>query len=215
MFSKKIVCLANSKKSNGRCIAGKEIISKSWIRPISRSEKGELSLDQISYSDNSLPEVLDIIEVYFEKNIPKSYQPENILIAYKKWQRISKITFFELEKIEDHPENIWLIGEYPDKISSSFFISKKIEESLLLIRPEDFQIEVKKRDPFPNRVGAVLQYKGKKYNLGITDIKIKNTYLNKDEGIYNIKYKDLFLCISLGEEYYSYHYKLIASVIFR
>jgi len=215
MFSKKIICLANSKKLNGRCIAGKEIISNRWIRPVSNSEKGELSLEQINYPDGSCPEILDIIEIWFEREVPKNYQPENIQIAGKKWKKIGKIDFIDLEKITDNASDIWLRDSKQDRIHSSYFINNKMEESLLLIGPSNFQIEVKERSYAHKRIGAVFKFKEYTYNLGITDLKILEIYSNYAPGIYNIDYKNLFLCISLGEEYHFYHYKLVASVIFR
>ena len=43
---KRIVCLANSRKLGGRCIAGKELladgVSGSWIRPVSHREFEEV-----------------------------------------------------------------------------------------------------------------------------------------------------------------------------
>ena len=38
-----IVCLANSRKISGRCIAGKIISEKRWIRPISSRDSEEIS----------------------------------------------------------------------------------------------------------------------------------------------------------------------------
>jgi len=43
---KRIVCLANSRKLQGRCIAGREIVQGkpgAWIRPVSAREHEEVS----------------------------------------------------------------------------------------------------------------------------------------------------------------------------
>ncbi len=43
---KQVVCLANSRKLNGRCIAGKELVqgkATDWIRPVSTREHEEVS----------------------------------------------------------------------------------------------------------------------------------------------------------------------------
>ncbi len=44
--TKRIVCLANSRKLQGRCIAGRELVSgkpAAWIRPVSDREHEEVS----------------------------------------------------------------------------------------------------------------------------------------------------------------------------
>ena len=63
---KRIVCLANSRKLSGRCIAGREFDGRragDWVRPVSDSEHEEVSQRERQYEDGSDPKVLDIIDV--------------------------------------------------------------------------------------------------------------------------------------------------------
>ena len=65
-IAKRIVCLANSRKMQGRCVAGRELnaaIAGGWIRPVTDRPAEEVSEYERQYQDGSDPRVLDIIQV--------------------------------------------------------------------------------------------------------------------------------------------------------
>ena len=74
---KRLVCLANSRKHHGRCIAGKNTENRKWIRPISSRPNGEGSEHERQYIDGSDPRVMDIMDVALLDPKPDSYQQEN------------------------------------------------------------------------------------------------------------------------------------------
>lgn len=81
--TKQIVCLANSRKLSGRCVAGIEIRDGKrlgWIRPVSDRENQEVSEHERQYEDGSDPKVLDVIEVPLLRALPSGYQRENWLL---------------------------------------------------------------------------------------------------------------------------------------
>src|SRR5436190_9291503 len=87
MQSKFIVVLANSVKSSGRCLAGKEVFDNGktwnvgeWIRPVATKEGGELNAYLMSLALGHDPKLLEVIEIPFLKAAPLSCQPENWLI---------------------------------------------------------------------------------------------------------------------------------------
>ncbi len=71
-----IVCLANSRKTSGRCIAGKEIDATGkvgcWIRPISARFSHEISEEDRRYPNGETAQILDIIEIPAHNRCRKS-----------------------------------------------------------------------------------------------------------------------------------------------
>ena len=63
---KRILCLANSRKISGRCVAGREIVNGQpgvWLRPVSDRQHQEISWDERHYEDANDPQVLDIVSL--------------------------------------------------------------------------------------------------------------------------------------------------------
>lgn len=82
-YVKTLLCLANSRKTTGRCIAGRELVNGrlgDWIRPVSGRENGELSEEERQFEDGRDPRVLDVIQVPMLEARPHAFQVENHLI---------------------------------------------------------------------------------------------------------------------------------------
>jgi len=90
--TKTIVCLANSRKYSGRCIAGKEILADGygpWIRPVSVRQYGEISEEERRYENGVSAKLLDILRVPLIGAAPQLYQSENYLID-SEYYRVKK-----------------------------------------------------------------------------------------------------------------------------
>src|SRR5579864_5584579 len=85
-----ILCLANSYKRRGRCIAGLRLDGGGWIRPVARTPNGELYPEHFVLPDGSSPRVLDVVRVPLEGPEPSAHQPENWLVGDRPWQLVRR-----------------------------------------------------------------------------------------------------------------------------
>lgn len=225
-YSKKIVCLANSKKISGRCIAGKELIDGNyteWIRPISERTNGEISEDERQFKDGKKPQVLDIITIPFIKHCPHNYQQENHLIDDKYWEKKGMLSWSELQNVVDTvPDTLWINGDSSnnginDRISE--LKANSLESSLLLIQPDTLTISVgiegAKFGNGKRKVRAIFTLNNHEYKLVVTDPRIESRFLKNKDNQYELNAGEVYMCISIGEPFHDYCYKLVASIIFK
>ncbi len=218
---KTVVCLANSKKNNERCIAGKEFSEKHyigpWIRPVSERKGGAISLNECTYCDGNPPQLLDIIKIPFKQNRPDLFQSENYLIEPSfKWKKVDTLDIKFLGAFCDNINSLWSINH-----SSHYGLNDqvppecldRISKSLFLIKPQKFFITVQ-NEYERTKVRARFTYKENDYKLAITDDRIERKFLRKNEGVYKINANPIYLCISLALPYKdNFCYKLCSSVI--
>ena len=225
---RRIICLANSRKPQGRCIAGKLYVQGKfgkWFRPISAREGEELSETERFVEGNSEPALLDILEFSIIQAKPSNHQTENWLINPRvRMQKIGNISPRDLMITVDKPINLWIVGSSSKRGKNDFVPEDRIEEvsdSLILLNPTTFSIHVI-TDDFMGRVSRQVRgeftHYGAEYNLKITDLVLEAKYLAKSDGIFKIQ--NVLLTISLTEKIFrprynhsAGFYKLIAGVI--
>lgn len=221
---KRIVCLANSRKLNGRCVAGKEFVRGrpgEWIRPVSVREHEEVSEYERQFEDGSDPQVLDIIEVPLLDPKPRGYQQENWLLdPYHYWARAARATRTDLAILVDPIEPLWIcdIHTYSglnDKIP--LVQASAIRSSLRLVHVNVLSLRVCKPGlAFGNpkrRVQGRFRHGAHDYYLWVTDPVYERKFLLKDDGDYRLG--ECFLTVSLGEPFNDDCHKLIAAIIER
>lgn len=217
---KTIVCLANSTKRNLRCVAGKEVNNGQiggWIRPVSNRPNGGLEVEDMLCQDRQTPNLLDIVTIPLAKHKPDAYQTENHLIdQHDYWQRAGAMRRVDLAHLCDAPETLW-INSYSsfsglnDRIPVPI-TEERVRSSLYLINPSSLALIVaQERDG--KKVRAEFIYRQQRYRLSITDPAIETRYLLKPEGTYPVDSASTYLCISLGERYNGYCYKIVAAII--
>lgn len=221
---KRLVCLANSRKLNGRCVAGIEYSAGQtgpWIRPVSAREHEEVSEYERQYQDGSDPRLLDIIDVPLLDPRPKGYQQENWLLDPDEyWVKIGRAAWADLARLANAPEQLWIDGSHTyngmnDKIPLDR--AGAIQSSLRLLRVDRLTLSVfKPGEAFGNpkrRVQGKFSHADREYWLWVTDPTFEKAYLAKADGEYQVG--ESFLTISLGEPHNGACYKLIAAIMLR
>lgn len=218
---KRFLCLANSRKLSGRCVAGRETDpnTRSWIRPVSDRPHQEVSERERQYKDGRDIKVLDIIDVPLIQAQPSSYQSENWLLdpGYY-WALQGRVSWDELLDFCDEPAQLWLnnsstLSGLNDRVALAD--AQSLANSLFLLYIEKLSLRVFAPgeafgDP-KRRVQADFCYNGVNYWLRVTDPLIERQYLAGEDGDYAVG--ECFITVSLGEPYKGFCYKLVATII--
>jgi hypothetical protein len=181
----------------------------------------EISEEERRYQDGTDPKVLDVIAIELTGAQPQHHQQENHLIddgCY--WVKQRTISWSELQAAEDPAGPLWLNG-----YSSSNGHNDRVPEdrtsglgrSLYLVRPEQLTLVVASEGgsfgPSRRRVRARFDVSGHSYCVVVTDPWMERRCLAGQDG--ETRINDVLLCVSLGESFHGFAYKLAAAVITR
>lgn len=227
---KRILCLANSKKNSGRCLAGREILTAGpgpWIRPVSARPTEEVSEYERQYQDGTDPRVLDLIDIPLIEAKPHACQSENWLLeADSYWVKAGQVNWAQLQQFVEAPPTLWsncsstnigLHDEMPRALADA------LPNSLHLIHVRNLQLQILVPGAawgnYKKRVQGRFTHNGVDYWLWVTDPVIERQFLAREERTYDIG--ECCLCVSLGEPFKKsnsgdeFRYKLVAAVIQR
>jgi hypothetical protein len=222
---KRILCLANSRKLSGRCVAGREIVAGQpgpWIRPVSDRDRQEVSWQERSYENGGDPQVLDVINVPLIEPRPHQFQPENWLLAPRfYWQLKGRLDWAGIQAFVEPVGPLWFNQQgsqagLNDRVSVEQ--AAALPNSLRLIRVDQLTIRVfRPGEAFNNpkrRVQGQFEHGGTWYWLWVTDPVCEQRFMAQSDGIHQLA--ECCLTVSLGEPHTDgYCYKLIAAVIER
>lgn len=206
-MKKTIVILAKSIKNEHFCIAGKDLSTGQWIRPVSDENGGEITREQsrLTFSGAASSydcKVLHNAEIDFSEQVPLYYQPENYLISKVHWLQRYSYKPDNLGDLLDFPEDLW--GNTSNKINRNN-ISNGVSSSLYLVEVSSLRLYKnkygkRKVDFFYNNVFYS--------NFSCTDPNFDNLILQRE------KYDTAKLCLSLGKLFVSdnCHYKIVATI---
>ena len=217
MIIRKLVILAASAKHNNFCVAGVDVDTGEWVRPI--SEKTELEeavpLEDLKYPDGSRVELLDVAEIKFsDRAVNNPIQPENFFYNEKYfWQKVGRVTLQEVidergfdlrDKIFFSDERL-IFGADVEKISD--------RESLLLLPVENLFISIEE-DEDHKKFFADFTYRGKKFfRFSVGDIAVRKKFETSGAGKFFLKSKAVVV-FSLTNPFHANYqcYKILAQI---
>ena len=165
-----MLCLANSWKDHGRCVAGLRR-DGTWLRPVSTPDGGSLSNDQLMLDEvGRTVQPLDIVTVPLERPVPFSYQPENWLIAERPWRHLRTVEVADVRDLFELAEysEPALFGNPCDALNLLEVPEYGIEDSLALLRVEYPTFELRERSGNGPQTRASFEYAGVEYDLSVT-----------------------------------------------
>jgi hypothetical protein len=222
MEHKLFICLANSKKYTQRCIAGIELAKSSrrgfkydivkqverpvWLRPVSQSGHGEIEADLVDHIN-----LLDVVEVKVTAPRPQGYQSENVLFEE---ERLSVVdTIGPLPAALDRllaPATPLLFGNRERTVSSGEI--SKVDHSLVLIKPKAARVYATTTAKGSGQVRAGFMHEGIAYDLPVTDIGFIHKFSRNPQLLWSCEH--LYFTVSLGIQFESQYYKLVAGIVY-
>lgn len=220
---KRIVCLANSRKPGGRCVAGLVVEAAGlggWLRPISARPGQEVSRDERRYGSGEEPQLLDIVELSLANHQPEEHQRENwLLTTGRRWRKLGRLAAGDLAPRAE-PSPLWLNGNQTragmnNRIPAAQ--AGELDGSLKLIQVDGLRLKVFRpgQDFDDDRpvAQARFEFGEDEYWIRVTDPVIQRVYFERGDGAYDLGAS--YLTVSLTKPYKGFIYKLVAGVIQR
>lgn len=232
MRKTRLLCLAVSRRESGNCIAGIDIDSKAWIRPIHSRTRAAFADAELVIFDPAAQKQrfmapLDLIAIDLEEYAGVNSQPENWIVASPS----AGNAFAVLQRCESQKSAKFLLAHADragpllhstgDSLPASAFESAPLSHSLSLVVPRDLSWRVSANPKYPGKlqVRACFHFEQFEYSLVVTD----PVWEARCHGLGLGTHPDSQLCrpgeiafltVSLAAiQFHGLHYKLVAGVI--
>ena len=217
-MDKYFICLANSYKHGGRCVAGIEITFDAngkpfiahhpdgrpvWIRPVSDTPEGAIPTE--TAQNIRLFSVIKLTEVV---PCPHKAHVEDVRYAKMDCRHGSFKPNDQLMQLclDKKHQNIFY---FQGKAVPSEMVDR-LDYSLMLIKPDDAEAYIDENRE-KSKYRMKFSYYGFHYDFSITDPLFLEAFKANPE--IGTDLKDVYLALSLGMEFEGFHFKLVAAVI--
>jgi hypothetical protein len=208
----KLLVLANSYKLGNRCVAGIDLDTGKWVRPVSQSPGGAIPEHKtaVSRSGRFVPVLpLDVVEFEVGRSRATPHHPEDVEVKGP-FTLVGNMTIADLRA--KYPEVVQeegpIFGNYSDRIPAGVVSSIGGHSSLMLMQVSRFgfdrTLNVNGNPQFRGSWGE----RPKHVDLVITDPQFVHVRQSLSSGLI----EKALVTISLGEELNGAHFKLIATV---
>jgi hypothetical protein len=224
-----MVCLANSYKLGGRCIAGVCLETGEWLRLRGKADDGALSPREYALANHAGElRPLDVFSAHLHFAMPSDCHPEDWTVSSAPWQLVERPCGANrwgliATATTDRANGAHLLGGYRDRISVEELRAKPAKSSLALICPNDLWWWI--REEHGKRKNRALFHRNNvTYDLAVTDPRWVDQMNLLPAGIYPHEMlapgaSKTWLTVSLGEAFHpraggpGWHFRIVASVI--
>jgi hypothetical protein len=220
MYHERILVVANSRKTGGRCVAGVSLRSARLVRPVSTRGNGELSDRECGVGWRT-PRLLEVVSFAHRGREGDPAQPENVVIANTPWK---------LEGLANPGKALALLLKVADRGSALFVnrgravpetvAAEGLDCSLALIEPEHLRFgHGPSAEAHAGSPRALFEFGGRDWSLPVTDFDFGPKIFRMPAGVYGWadlgfdKPERALLTTSLGAAHAGWHHKLVAAVI--
>ena len=213
-MKKILVILAKSAKYGNYCVAGIELSTNKWIRPISHDEKTNdaVTAAELSYSDNTEAQILDVVEIDFEETpAANEVQPENFFFKGT-WKKLAHWNLNDFEKFCGFDSADFIFYDTSRRLELSTLENFDRKKSLLILPLENIFVSTEIHND-EKKFYANFSYGGINYErFGVGDIFLRENFLDKPCGKFFIAEKAV-ATLSLTNPYKDNRcYKMLANL---
>jgi hypothetical protein len=214
----RIVCLSNSYKEGGRCLAGVKINDNNqllirnnravWIRPVCNTPHEEVP-NQLAVNIN----YYDVIQFDNDPNYTRDdYQSENVLIQNNHINVIQRVNMANImDRLCDNDNFNLIFGNRGKAVHPE--IIETLNHSLMMIKVSNFEIidRTYEGQNYP-QIRISFNYNTNNYDLPITDPVFLHQYQLNNNLLDNTE--NLYLILSLGVLHEGWYSKLVATILY-
>lgn len=211
-MTRDIVILAKSNKHSNYCIAGIDINTCEWIRPVSSLTDIERAVPKcdVIYSNGEELNVFDVVRISFLEHIPTAAQNENYLYdETKRWVKVGELSPTDIEVYDESLYVDYIFGNTEKSITERYLTGK----SLLLVKIDDPSVFIKTFET--KKISFNFHYNGEEYRyISVGDPNVLEAFNSKNDGIYDLG-RSCYAVFSLTDKYQynGKYYKMLASII--